>query len=129
VALPLFCYGTLEIPAVMLAVSGRLPASQPAELPGYRRGIIPGRAYPGIEPADDRVTGTLYRHPGAGALARIDRFEGAEYLRVRVTVATAHGKQRAWAYLPKHARGRVGREPWDPNRFERQELTRYLRRL
>jgi gamma-glutamylcyclotransferase (GGCT)/AIG2-like uncharacterized protein YtfP len=128
-ALPLFCYGTLEIPAVMRAVSGRLPARRPAVLEGYRRALIRGRDYPGIEPANDRVPGTLYRHPGQGAMQRIDRFEGAEYRRVRVTVDTPQGRTGAWAYVPKPGRARVGRAAWEPARFERQELARYLRRL
>jgi gamma-glutamylcyclotransferase (GGCT)/AIG2-like uncharacterized protein YtfP len=127
--LPLFCYGTLELPAVMQAVSGQLPGREPAALHGYRRGLILGRDYPGIEPADDCVSGTLYRSPGPGALQRIDRFEGSEYTRQRVTVRTARGNIRAWAYLPRPGRARVGHLDWDPRRFERRELARYLRRL
>lgn len=127
--LPLFCYGTLVFPAVMRAVTGLNLRGRAAVLPGYRVALIAGRNYPGIAPADDRVGGVLYPDPGPLALARLDRFEGREYRRLAVRVTCASQRLRAWVYLPYARRARLSDAPWDPQRFAREDLDRYLAEL
>ena len=130
-ALPLFCYGTLELAPVMRAVAGRLPQQVAATLVGYRRRLVEGRHYPGIAPSNvnERVNGTLYQALRTQELLRIDRFEGNEYARRPVTVTTRAGKARAWAYLIDARRARLGTACWDREAFVRQHLRRYLRGL
>ena len=121
-SLPLFCYGTLELPEVMRAVAGCLPTRLPATLSGYRRAMVAGRNYPGVLPADDTVLGTLYLAPGRTVLARIDRFEGDEYRRRQVTVKTGNGQSRAWVYVLDPQRARLSEVPWDAEAFARDHM-------
>ena len=44
----LFSYGTLEIPEVMMAVTGRVLASTSAVLPDHARFLLHGETYPGV---------------------------------------------------------------------------------
>ncbi len=128
----LFVYGTLMTPAVMRAVIGRVPGSEPAELPGYRRHRLRGKVYPAVVPESGAtVAGRLYHDLTPAEITRLDRYEDAFYRRQPVTVRDAHGReQQAWCYvLPAQARQRLAARPWRQDAFERTALRRYLRGL
>jgi len=128
----LFVYGTLMTPAVMRAVVGRVPRSEPAELPGFRRYRLRGRVYPAVVPEPGAtVAGRLYRDLTPAEIARLDRYEDTFYRREPVMVRNAQGrKQRAWCYvLPAQARQRLSARPWHRDAFERTALRGYLRGL
>jgi gamma-glutamylcyclotransferase (GGCT)/AIG2-like uncharacterized protein YtfP len=94
----LFTYGTLMFPEVWQAVVGRQFETSPAQLPGYRICRVAGALYPGIIAVDSPLTpdlrpltsssvpGLLYFNLDADSLARLDAFEGHEYIRRSVTV-------------------------------------------
>jgi len=125
-----FTYGTLAVPAVMEAVTGRRFAEREAELAGFARCRLRGRSYPAaVERAGARVAGRLYDAVDAATLARLDRFEGPLYERREVSVLLpAGGEARAEVYvLAASRRGELLDEPWDPAAFERVELGAYVR--
>ncbi len=115
--LPLFCYGTLTIPAVMRAVAGAVPRAVSAELPGFRCVFLAGRPYPGVFPAHACTRGMLYANPGSRAMARLDRYEGHEYRRRRVKVRQGNRQLDAWVYVPDPRYCRPGDRAWDPQLF------------
>jgi len=104
--LPLFVYGTLRDPDLIVAVLGRpmWPGSaHPARAPGFKAVFYPGRIYP-----------ALIRSPGSGAEGLLitglspferdllDAYEGAEYRRGPIATMLADEPElhEADAYLP-----------------------------
>src|SRR5262245_36233307 len=115
-----FAYGTLELPELVLAITGRRFESEPAVLDGFARSRVRGAEYPGIAPAPDaRTDGTLYHEVDDASLAALDRFEGDLYERCEVAVATAAAERClaiAWVVRPER-RSVLGGGPWDRERF------------
>jgi len=89
-----FAYGSLMWADIMARVCGGAAlASEPAQLPGYRRHPVLGQDYPGLRPAEGgTVVGRLYRGVDAAQWARLDAFEGPEYERVPVQVLLPDGR-------------------------------------
>ena len=124
-----FTYGTLEIPSVMEAVTGRRFAHASAHLRGYARYLVRGRPYPGIVADPDASTpGALYLAVDAESLARLDRFEGDLYERRAVHVRRVGAPHvSAFAYVVPRARAdRLSSAPWDRAGFVARHLERYL---
>ena len=107
-SLPLFVYGSLRDAAVRARVLGGRRgappiATEPAMLRGYVWQMAPGFGYPFVTPgaADDAVDGEILHGLAADDYARLDRYEDTDsglYVRVRVSVETAHGPAEAWTY-------------------------------
>jgi len=127
---PVFCYGTLLLPALAAAVTGRQLASWAAHLPGYRRAALRGRDYPGLwrVPAA-RTEGRLYQLRHRRELRRLDDYEGPEYRRRRLWVQGPAGPCHAWAYLPGSGRRADSGRDWSLTLFRRRALRRYLRHI
>ncbi len=126
----LFTYGTLMFAPVRRLHSRRGLAAEPATLAGYGRRALRGASYPGIVPeAGGSVAGMLVRGVSPALLAKLDRWEGAEYLRRPVRVALASGEEvPAFAYvLAPRARARALPRDWDAAAFAQRELARWLR--
>lgn len=127
-ALALFAYGTLSLPQVMEALTGRVHVAVPARLPGYARFRLRNAVFPGIVPhASSHVDGVLYEALDAATLVLIDRFEDALYERCEVTVLAADRERRAFAYVVASPfRDRLTSRPWGRQEFERRHLQRYV---
>jgi len=126
----LFCYGTLQFPAVMQQVSGLHASGFPATLDHHACLTVRGEVYPGIVPQHGAQTpGVVYAGLGLAQLHRLDAFEGDCYERRRVMVCDADGRSlEAWAYLMRpDACGLLGNEPWDCELFRRLYLPAFLR--
>ena len=126
----LFCYGTLQFPVLMARISGIAPRARPAVLEDYGCYTLTGAVYPGIRPEQGaQTTGVIYDGIDARRLARLDRFEGDEYVRQRVRVRTADAQlQEAWVYvIHPLVRACLSDIPWDRARFERRHLATWLR--
>lgn len=96
----LFGYGTLQDERVQQALFGRLLIGQPDELVGFERMTvtIDGTSYYTVRPvdgADDRVPGLVF-DVADDELARVDRYEGADYRRVITRLASG---REAWVYV------------------------------
>src|SRR5688572_17362980 len=97
----LFCYGTLCVPEIMRQVIGREAPAIPAVLEDYACHLVRDKYYPAAVPATGcSATGLLYSGLTQNELLLLDRYEGAEYRRLRVSVTTDEGRQaRAWVYI------------------------------
>jgi len=126
----LFSYGTLMFAPVRRLHSRRPLATERAVLSGYARHALRGSSYPGIVPnASASVAGVLVRGISPSLLARLDRWEGAEYVRTPVRVEMARGERLpAVCYvLAPRAAQRILPHDWDAAAFARHELARWLR--
>jgi len=127
-----FVYGTLLIPAVLQAVTGKILVSTAATLPGYGRYRLRGRVYPGIVQAAHRsVDGLVYHGVNRHCLALLDAFEGDEYRRIRVLVKASGGKRiPAYTYVirPRYSR-LLMKQDWGLEEFVKKDLKLYLQRL
>ena len=91
----LFVYGTLHDPKVQLLLIGRTVPSIPAVLLKYRRDIELFPPYPvAVSDADSYINGWLIRVTEQ-ELVKLDEYEGENYIRIRVTLATGI---EAWVY-------------------------------
>jgi gamma-glutamylcyclotransferase (GGCT)/AIG2-like uncharacterized protein YtfP len=125
----LFTYGTLEIPDVIEAVTGRRFSATAAVLEDHARYLLRGETYPGVVwEGGARVTGMLYDGIDDASLALIDLFEGDVYRREPVRVSTdARAGLRAFAYLvPSDRRALLSDRRWDRARFEERHLADFL---
>jgi len=128
----LFCFGTLQIPAVLEAVIGRRLQDVRAFLPGYIALQVCGAEYPGLHRAPGRKTpGRLYRDVTPEELDVLDRFEGPLYRRRYQFVSKNNGQRtRAWIYLMAAGRqNQLTQTPWHLDRFMRTEYPRFMRRF
>ena len=92
-----FSYGTLMDPRVQRRVIGRLVEGRPDVLAGHRREVIvlDGVSYPiAVPDPDQAIAGHVIEVTGP-ELKRIDRYEGREYVRVRVRLQSGTW---AWVY-------------------------------
>lgn len=105
----LFSYGTLQLENVQLESFGRLLEGEGDAMPGYRQTMVEitdpdvlrksGQRFHPIVTAtgspEDEVSGKVFRITAA-ELAAADRYEVADYKRVRVTLKSG---QEAWVYV------------------------------
>jgi gamma-glutamylcyclotransferase (GGCT)/AIG2-like uncharacterized protein YtfP len=125
-----FTYGSLMIPAVMRAVTGRDFLSIPAFLRDHARYRVRGESYPGIIQEKGSMTpGILYFDLDHDALKRLDDFEGAWYERTPVRTETGEGKiLKAETYLfQPGCRGLLTKDPWDLETFEKKHLRTFMK--
>jgi gamma-glutamylcyclotransferase (GGCT)/AIG2-like uncharacterized protein YtfP len=127
----LFAYGTLQLPEVMAAVTGRTFDAVPAWLSDHARYRLRRRIYPGLRREAGAITpGTLFLGLGPRDLARLDRFEDAFYTRTEVTASTVSlGCQAAQVYLipPRNQHLLIYRS-WSLDDFIRAHGPEYVRR-
>jgi len=125
----LFAYGTLEIPAVMYAVTGQHHPAEAAVLPDYRRYMLANKHYPGIVPQlNADVDGMLYRNLSPQIWRRLDRYEDDFYQRQQVTVLSRRGELiEAWTYIvPVACQHLLSQTSWDRRYFTKHRLRRFL---
>jgi hypothetical protein len=101
---PLFLYGILRDPDILAAVLGRTVAERDlvaAKAPDCAAVYFPGQLYPALVQRPGRAApGLLLTHATKDDLAALDAFEGDEYRRGPVQVATARGAVAAEVYWP-----------------------------
>ena len=123
----IFAYGSLMIPAVMRAVTGRSFLSISASLRDYARYSVRGASYPGIIQEKGVVTpGILYLGLDHHAVKMLDEFEGEWYERTPVDTETGEGRiLRAETYLfkPQHL---LTKEAWDLETFKSKHLRAFM---
>lgn len=125
----LFCYGTLQSPLVMKAVTGNAYDGQEATLLDWARYRVEKTEYPGIiQEQGQRVTGKLYWGIDEEALEKLDAFEGDKYERVVVPITLADGSvKNAWAYAFKDEYlNLLSSDPWEFDRFLQNGLERFI---
>lgn len=127
----LFCYGTLQDPAVFRRVTGKHADYQVATLDGFVRYRVAGADYPGVIKAAIEgvvIEGLLASRLGNRELKLLDSFEGELYERVMVRVNNGVRIQDAWLYVIKSRyKNRLTEEAWDFERYRERFIKRLLR--
>lgn len=128
----LFTYGSLMFPPVWSAVVAGDYDSRAAVLHGFSRRAIRHETYPALIPAEAQrtVQGRVYLDIDAADLARLDRFEGAQYRRHTVQVISADGAVfTTQVYLFRETcHSLLERHDWDAAWFEREGMELFLAR-
>lgn len=123
-----FTYGSLMCENIMFAVCGVALAATPAVLEGFSRHPVRDEDYPGMVPAGDgKVHGVLYRDLPPSAIARLDTFEGEQYVRSAVSVMFTDGstvEADTYLFRPEHAALLLPGD-WDYARFLREGRQRF----
>ena len=125
----IFAYGTLMIPSVIVAVTGRHFPFQKAILRDYARFTVKGESYPGIIPVTDAITeGIIYFNVNEFSLEQLDIFEGDLYERTRVRVETQEKEMHnAQAYVIRSKYlGYLSLKAWDVKEFIKKDLEIFL---
>lgn len=141
----LFTYGTLMFPEVWRIVVCKNFETTPANLPGHEIYRVRNALYPGIikcdsppsSPTSDpgpltSVPGLLYHNLDPASLARLDAFEGPEYIRQTITVTCNDGRElEAGAYIvPPERRELLTDEIWTAEDFAaRGHLAEFVARF
>jgi len=124
-----FAYGTLQIPEVMLAVTGQSFAFQTAFLGNFARRRLQGKSFPGISPAPGSIVcGLVYWDIGYQALDRLDAFEDSFYHRQTVGITTVDGI--AWAaeayVMNEESHSMLLEAEWCLEDFRHEQLRSFL---
>jgi len=125
----LFCYGTLQSPLVMKAITGQSYEGTEATLHHWARYRVRDSEYPGItQQTDSVVSGKMYWGLDEQALAKLDAFEGDKYERVVVQVTAADDTtEEAYVYAIRNdSRKVLSDDPWDFDRFLQKGLERFI---
>jgi gamma-glutamylcyclotransferase (GGCT)/AIG2-like uncharacterized protein YtfP len=127
----LFVYGSLMFDAVWQRIARTSNPGLPATAHGWSVRSLHGVSYPGLVPAphDSLASGLLRTGVSPAALARLDAFEGPDYLRQLITITMPDGSSSsAWAWIVSPAAMHlVLPDPWDADLFARDSLTDFLR--
>ena len=124
-----FTYGTLEIPEVMEAVTGRTFSSAQATAKDFARYMLKRRIYPGMVEAEGQTTqGLLYYNVDSQSLEVLDAFEDEIYRRQRVTVQIQPGDWiEAYSYIiPLEEKSVLTSQPWCRDFFMTHHLASYI---
>lgn len=96
---PLFAYGTLQEPLVLIELIGRAPLKRSGTVGGWRTAALPGRSYPGlVRAAHGIVRGELMVDLSDEDLYILDAFEDPTYELCWLNVRTESGFQRGITY-------------------------------
>lgn len=127
----IFTYGSLMFERVWTAVVTSTYRKTPAWLCGYQRRKIRGQAYPALIPgaAADQIDGVVYQNVGGHDVLRLDRFEGACYMKKKeICLLPDGGRIPAWAYVFREKfADLVEAQAWDPVWFENHGIDVFMR--
>ncbi len=128
----LFAYGSLQLPQVMHAVTGRCFLGKPARLEHYVRRKLRGESFPGIRPlAGSTVHGLVFTDVDAYSLRRLDEFEGDYYRRRQLAIILYPDTEiKAETYvLSEKFYDLLLPEDWDLDAFRRNMMPLIVRAL
>jgi hypothetical protein len=129
----LFFFGTLMDAEVRDLVIGRtLPpaALQPAEVRGFRRVFVAGRAYPMLVPhPPGRVAGIVASGIDAEALRRLQVYEGEEYRLETLPVRTEAGEVIEAGMFMCPPDVTAERRDWRLDQWQRRYKRRFLAQI
>jgi len=126
----LFCYGTLQVPEVVRAVTGRTYPGTAATLYEYALYRVKNAKYPGIIPsADSKVEGVVYEDVSDNDLKVLDLFESDLYRRQLLDVKLPDDKIcKAWCYvIPDHNKSMLTDDVWRLKDFLEHGLESFMK--
>ena len=123
-----FTYGTLQIPGVMEAVTGRKFENTMAMLSDYARFSVRGQVFPGVIPKQgEKVEGRIYFNLNETDLILLDTFEDYLYERRPVDVVCNNEIVTAQLYVVHEKYySLLSPQPWDINTFTQDHMPNYL---
>jgi gamma-glutamylcyclotransferase (GGCT)/AIG2-like uncharacterized protein YtfP len=126
-----FTYGTLQIPSVMQAVTGKDLKPVAATLKGFQRFKFKGKTFPGIiKNSSSTIDGALYRNINEQTLEQLDFFEDVAYERCLIDVTVGIETEQAFVYVTKDEyREWLSDEEWSLEAFKEFHLDNYLKRI
>jgi gamma-glutamylcyclotransferase (GGCT)/AIG2-like uncharacterized protein YtfP len=125
-----FTYGSLMIPSVMAAVTGKHFKVLKACLNHYARFRVEGECYPGIVHQTGAATGgVVHCDVDDRSLELLDDFEGELYERIAVRVELdRNGTMSAATYIfAREHLQLLSSEAWDFEKFKREHLQEFLK--
>jgi gamma-glutamylcyclotransferase (GGCT)/AIG2-like uncharacterized protein YtfP len=137
-----FTYGSLMFERVWSRVVSGTYRKAAGSLVGFKRQRVTGQDYPALRIGDAgeagglaAVEGVIYFDVRPEDLSALDAFEGADYRRIQVPVTVrghAPGGPAAGSIVTADtylfiADDQVEPGAWDPGRFERDRIERFLR--
>lgn len=129
--LPIFAYGTLQVPEVCTALLGRMVRVSPAIVEGHRCVRLGDALYPGLIRARDATAdGLLLWQLTEYELALLDEFEDPIYERQRVDAFAAESNTsvEAWSYVVgSNGEPVLTNEGWDLDTFVALHAGRYVK--
>tara|TARA_Y100000310_G_scaffold82327_1_gene78930 strand:- start:1593 stop:2024 length:432 start_codon:yes stop_codon:yes gene_type:complete len=126
----LFCYGTLQSPEVIRAVTGHKFNGTKSELHNYGIFRVSGTDYPGIIPKKEGIVrGIVYYDISDEILRTLDHFEGDQYFRNEVTIFRMDGMaEKAFTYCIREDQEKIlTDEVWDIGTFLDEGIERFMR--
>jgi gamma-glutamylcyclotransferase (GGCT)/AIG2-like uncharacterized protein YtfP len=124
-----FTYGSLMIPSVMAAVTGKHFRVLKACLKDYARFKVEGECYPGIVYKMGATTdGVVHCDVDDRSVKLLDDFEGELYKRISVWVEVdRNGTMSAATYVFAHEHLQLlSSEAWDFEEFKKEHLQEFL---
>lgn len=123
---PLFAYGTLQVPEVLRALLGRVPAATPATAVGWRAAALTDRVYPGlVAMPGESVAGLLLTDLSAAEWRVIDAYEDDQYSLERIALRDG---RFGWTYRWTET-ATVADRAWSLADFRTRHLGSFLTRL
>ena len=125
----LFCYGTLQIPDVFKAATGKTHKGIKAKLPGYAMYKVRNAGYPGVvRSSNSETAGILYTNISEEDLELIDLFEGDFFTRKLLNVIQQSNKMcKAWVYiLSDRNKDKLTNDPWILKDFLKNDLKDFI---
>ncbi|MCB0360614.1 MAG: gamma-glutamylcyclotransferase [Bdellovibrionales bacterium] len=125
----IFTYGTLSIPGVMLAVTGREFKTIKAVAADHMAYVLRDKKYPGlVAEAEGIAAGLIHVDVDQETLAVLDAFEDEIYERREMNVTTLNDVLvKVAAYVvPLNNRELLSDRLWDEDAFVTYELEAYL---
>ncbi|SDC27352.1 gamma-glutamylcyclotransferase family protein [Actinokineospora iranica] len=121
---PLFVYGSLRFPEVLLALLDRVPANAPAQAQGWRVAALADYVYPALVPAPGTANGILLLGLTTQEWHVLDAFENEIY---QLHCLSLDNNRSGWAYVC-HSFVGVLPQDWDAKHFAEHELDSYVER-
>ena len=123
----LFAYGTLQLPDIMEAVTGKQFPSEEAVLEGYESFLVRGQSYPALVRSPGvRTPGRLYTNVDRDSLVLLDRFEHLyERQTTELTVENGETIEAQVYVLPEKRRRYLSSQPWNKDRFLKEHFAEF----
>ncbi len=117
----IFTYGSLMFPEVWTTVVAGYYRSVRARLDGHARFEVRNQTYPGmVAQANSQVAGVLYLEVDDRDLASLDHFEGDDYVRVTLEVASEDGMAHTAETYVYRLSESLTKTSWRPDGFAMQ---------
>lgn len=126
----LFVYGALMYDEVWSqVVTGKFKRVS-AVLTGYKRLAVINEEYPGIIKGSGTVEGYIWLDVDTDNLARLDNFEGEEYMRISAVAIDESGNNitvQVYGFREEY-KDRLQDQEWDCKKFENSGLKKFVSR-